>query len=284
MSPTLRLPIAVLTLAAVAPLNTRAANLKSETLTEWEAYVKAAGERIQSRLASDHAFLWVDESKDRMAKVRKGEIVVSPAAPKIPKKVPSGLIHDWIGGAFLPNVTIADVLPVVRDYEHYKEFYHPNVIASRTVSLGDSEDRFSMMLVNKSFFEKTALDSEYRSSYTRVNERRLAGVSQTTRIQEVVQYGAAGQHTLPEDEGTGLIWRLFSASRFEERDGGVYIEVEAIALSRDIPAALRALAEPIVRRVSRDSLITALKQTETAVRAAVAENHNGAEASLGSSR
>jgi len=43
----------------------------------------------------------------------------------------------------------------------------------------------------------------------------------------------------PEGEGTGLIWR-----RFEERDGGVYVEVEAIALSRDVPASLRWLVEP----------------------------------------
>jgi hypothetical protein len=46
----------------------------------------------------------------------------------------------------------------------------------------------------------------------------------------------------------------------------VYIELEAIALSRDIPAALRWAVEPIVRRVSRSSLDTSLQQTKDAVR------------------
>ena len=64
----------------------------------------------------------------------------------------------------------------------------------------------------------------------------------------------------------GLIWRVHSITHFEERDGGVYIEVEAIALSRDIPAVLRWVVDPIVRRVSRASLATSLQQTEAAVR------------------
>lgn len=50
-----------------------------------------------------------------------------------------------------------------------------------------------------------------------------------------------------------------------EGEGGVYFEVEAIALSRDIPAMLRLMVEPVVRRVSRNSLATALRQTQEAV-------------------
>jgi hypothetical protein len=41
--------------------------------------------------------------------------------------------------------------------------------------------------------------------------------------------------------------------------------LEAIALSRDIPAAFRLLVTPIVRRVSRDSLGTSLHQTKVAL-------------------
>jgi hypothetical protein len=69
-----------------------------------------------------------------------------------------------------------------------------------------------------------------------------------------------------EGEGNGLIWRLFSLARYVERDGGVYLELEAIGLSRDIPASLRWLVAPIVRRISRGSLSTSLRQTRDAVR------------------
>ncbi len=257
-------------LVLVPPSMAATVTLKPETVQAWDEYIRIADARIQRRLDPGATFLRIDEEPALAAKARKKGMVVFPAVPHIPRKVPSGLIHDWIAAAFLPNVTIQDVLPIVRNYGRYKEFYHPNVIESRAIETGGSLDRFSIVLMNRALFSKIALDSDYEASYVRVDEKRMYSVSRTTRIREIAEYGLAGQHTLPEDEGTGLIWRLYSALRFEERDGGLYIEVEAIALSRDIPAAVRWAAEPIVRRVSRDSLTTALHQTEDAVHSAAA--------------
>lgn len=119
--------------------------------------------------------------------------------------------------------------------------------------------------MNRSVISKTALDGDFETSYVRVDDHRWYSISTATRIQEIENYRTAQQHTLPENEGTGLIWRLSSITLFEEREGGVYIELEAIALSRDIPLSLRWIATPIVRRVSRNSLITSLQQTADAV-------------------
>ena len=85
-------------------------------------------------------------------------------------------------------------------------------------------------------------------------------------MQEIRHYGRPDQQELPPDQGSGYIWRLYSVARFEERDGGVYIELEAIALSRDIPVGVRWLVDPIVRRVSRNTLLISLQQMEQAVR------------------
>jgi hypothetical protein len=70
----------------------------------------------------------------------------------------------------------------------------------------------------------------------------------------------------PKNEIELAVVKLYSIVRYEERDGGVYLELEAIALSRDIPAALRWMIEPIVRKVSRPSLVMSLEQTAEAVR------------------
>jgi ABC-type transporter Mla MlaB component len=250
----------------LAPTRTFAADLKPETIQTWEAYIKAVGERDQGRLVSGSPFLAIDETPDQAARLRAGEIVVSPVGPHVPLKVPSGLIHDWAGDAFLPNVTIPDVLRVVRDYGRYKNIYQPGVLDSKPTATSEAEDRFSLLLMNKSVIAKTALDSDYRSSYTRLDDQHWFSVTEATRIQEVAEYGASSQHTLPANQGTGLIWRLYSVTRFQERDGGVYVEVEAIALSRDVPASLRWLVDPIVRRISRSSLVTSLQQTGDAVR------------------
>jgi hypothetical protein len=248
-----------------SPVASSAATLKPETLSSWEEYVRAATARMQERLNSNAPFLGIDEEPDRAAQLRSGEILVSPVGPHVPERVPSGLIHHWMGAAFIPNATLRNVLPVVRDYGHYKEIYHPAVIDSKAVTKSDSEDRFSMLLMNRSIILRTALDSDYRSTFFRVNDHRMYSISEATRIREIAGYGTDRQHELAEDEGSGIIWRIHSITRFEERDGGVYVEVEVMALSRDVPLSLRWMVDPIVRRISRESLLISLRQTQDAV-------------------
>ncbi|HTA72591.1 MAG TPA: hypothetical protein VK776_30135 [Bryobacteraceae bacterium] len=250
----------------LCPVVVYGASLEPTTLKAWEEYLESANTRMDLRLSTGKSFLWVDEETDRLQRVRAGEIVVSPVGPQNPKRVPSGLIHDWVGAAFIPGATLPDVLQVVRNYDQYKDLYQPTVIESRVIDTSETKDRFSMVLIHKSTFLKTALDADYETRYVHVDDRRVYSISRATRIQEVDEYGTPAQRTLQQDEGRGIIWRLFSITRYAERDGGVYLELEAIGLSRDIPASLRFLVEPIVRRVSRASLATSLLQTEQAVR------------------
>ena len=248
------------------PATIHAARLEPITSKQWEEYVESASMRMEQRLSPGKTFLWVDEIPDRLAKVRAGDVVVSPVGPQNPKRVPSGLIHDWVGAVFIAHATLRDVLDVVNDYARYKDWYQPTVIDSKVITTSKTTDRFRMLLVNRSLLLKTAFDTDYESCYVHVDDRRGYSVFRTTRVQEIEEYGAATQHTLHEGEGSGIIWRLFGIARYIERDGGVYIELEAIGLSRDIPASLRWIVEPIVRRVSRGSLSTSLRQTANAVR------------------
>jgi hypothetical protein len=260
---------AVLTLFPFLP-SIDAATLKPETKAAWDAYLEEANAAMQARLQPGAHFLWIDDEPDRAENIRKKGPYISPVGPHIPKKVPSGLIHDWLGVGFIPNVKIEDLLLIVRDYDRYKEIYRPGVLDSASRSTDGVKDLFFLRLANRSVVAKTALDTECEASYFRVDDRHWYGVSNTIQIREVDKFGTPEQHTLPEDEGTGLIWRLSSITRLEERDGGVYAELEAIALSRDIPAAFRLFVTPIVRRVSRDSLATSLHQTKVALDASMA--------------
>lgn len=255
---------AILILLRVHP-SIGAATLKPEAKAAWDAYLQAANDAMQARLQPGAHFLWLDDEPDRREDVRTKGPYIAPMSRDIPRKVPHGLIHDWLGVGFVPDAKIEDILMVVRDYDHYKEIYHPGVIDSMSRSSDGVKDLFFMRLVNKSVVAKTALDAECEVSYIRVDDQHWYGISNTTRIVELDKFGTPEQRTLPEDVGTGLIWRLSSITRLEERDGGVYAELEAIALSRDIPAALRLFVTPIVRRVSKDSLATSLHQTKVAI-------------------
>ncbi|HXA64275.1 MAG TPA: hypothetical protein VNV82_03935 [Bryobacteraceae bacterium] len=245
--------------------SSEAATLKPETKEAWDAYLQEANAAMQARLQPGAHFLWLDDEPSRAEDIRTKGPYIAPVGPHIPKKVPSGLIHDWLGVGFVPNAKIEDILRVVRDYDRYKQIYQPGVIDSLSHSTDGVKDLFFMRLANRSVVAKTALDTECEASYFRVDDRRWYSVSNTIHIQEVDKFGTPGQRILSEDHGTGLIWRLSSITRLEERDGGVYAELEAIALSRDIPAAFRLLVTPIVRRVSRDSLATSLHQTKVAI-------------------
>ena len=103
-------------------------------------------------------FLAIDALPGEAAKLRQGDIIASPAASNVPVKVPAGLIHDWTGAIFIPNAALRDVLQVVRDYGQYETVYHPNVVSAKPLETSEWEDRFSMVVMNKSFFAKSALD------------------------------------------------------------------------------------------------------------------------------
>jgi hypothetical protein len=258
--------VSALALAAlVFPVQAHAATLRSETVAAWNDYLQKANVHLQDRVRPGGAFLWTFENVNRAARVRGGEIVAAPAPGPNPRKVPGGLIHHWIGAVFVPNTKLDDMVVVARAYDHYKEFYPPSVIDSKLIARNGADDKFSMQLMNKALFLKTAVDADYQSTNVRLDDRRFYSISRTTRVQEIEELGQRGEHRIPEGEGGGLIWKLYSIARFEQRDAGVYVELEAVALSRDIPVVLRFLVDPIVQRVSRNTLLTSLQQTKDAV-------------------
>jgi hypothetical protein len=242
-----------------------AIELNGPTVEAWEEYLRGAGARMEARLDSGKPFLWVDEAADRALRVRNGEIVVAPLVGHGTKTVPNGLIHDWIGAVFIPNTTIEGLLSVVHDYDRYKEIYQPVVRESRSLEAGTADQEFSMLWQRHVLFVNAAMQGRYRGHDHVVDAHRGYSVVEGDSIQEVKEYGHPSEHLLPPDTGSGFIWRIHSISRFEERDGGVYLEVEALALTRDIPGSLRWMVSPVVNRLSISSLTTTLTQTRQAV-------------------
>ncbi len=261
---TVRTALTAALLIMVGALRSQASELSAETVRAWDEYTHRLNARVTAS-AHAKAFLWTDESPDRLRLVREGEVLVASVGEN-PKVVPHGLIHHWIGAMFLPDVRLEDVLKVVRDYDRYKEVYAPNVLDSRVLHRADTDDVFSLLLMNKALVGKVALHAEFRTCYESVDKNRWYSVGYSTRIREIEEYGQAAQHELRQDTGHGFVWRLYNVSRFEQRDGGVYVELEGAALSRDVPAMLRWLVSPAIRNVSRSSMLVSLQKTQHAVR------------------
>ena len=252
-------------LLMIGSLGSQGSELNGETLRAWNEYTQALDVRVATA-ARAKSFLWIDQSPDRIRRVREAEVLVAPVGEN-PKLVPHGLIHHWIGAMFLPDAVLEDVLKVVRDYDRYKDVYAPNVLDSKLLQQAGTDDVFSLVLLNKAVVAKVALHAEFRNSYQALDKNRSYSVGHSTRIREIEEYGQPDQRDLAPNTGHGFIWRLYSVSRFEQRDGGVYVEVEGVALSRDVPSMVRWLVGPVIRNVSRSSMLVSLQKTEEAVRA-----------------
>ena len=70
---------------------------------------------------------------------------------------------------------------------------------------------------------------------------------------------------MPSEEH-GFLWRLNTYWSYEERDGGLYMQVESVSLTRAIPTGLGWAVGPFVESVPRESLEFTLRAACNALR------------------
>jgi len=221
---------------------------------------------MEQTLAPAGTFLWSDANPEKTEKVREGKILAQFWAGRGPAKVPNGLIHDWIGAAFVPGATIDETLSLIQDYDNHKNIYQPEVIASRLVSCHNGDFQIYLRLLKKKIIT-VVLDTDHEVHYRSLDRSRWLCRSYTTRVAEVENPGSPEEKVLPADTGHGFLWRLYSYWRFEERDGGVCIECRAISLTRDVPFGLGWAIEPIIQKLPEESLVKTLEATRRALQA-----------------
>lgn len=257
-------PVLVLAACLLAsPANVSASDLKPETVKAFDDYIRRTEARLRDQV-SNGRFLWVDQESGRQQQLREAKILTEPLGQESEHKVPNGLVHDWMGAIFLPGATVERVIRLVQDYEHHAEIYRPEVVGSRVIEHHGGDYRVFLRLKKKKVLT-VVLNTEHAVHYERLDETSWQSRSYSTRIAEVENAGKSSERELPVGQGHGFLWRLDSFWRFQERDGGVYVECEAISLTRDVPTGLGWLIDPIVRELPRESLIHTLQATHNAL-------------------
>jgi len=197
-------------------------------------------------------------------KLRGGEVRIDPGST--PPDIAGGMIQDWRGALFLPHASIQKVKMVLQDYENYKQFYKPEVIESKQLAhQGDEYDVF--LRLRKKQVLTVVLNTEYHVHYSQPDPRRMYVVSRSTRIAEVKDSERSLATEEPVGHDFGFLWRLNSYWQFEEADSGVYAELRAISLSRDVPAGLRWMIKGFVAKFPKESMLNTLRGTKAAVEA-----------------
>ncbi len=250
----------LLTLAYAAP----AAELKQETIDAFNHYIRAAEARLAERVRGPKNFLWLDDSAGRRAHARNGDVVIEPAADGPMTEIPGGLIHDWIGAVFIPGVTLSRTLNLIQDYDRHQQFYQPEVIGSKLLHRDAHDFKVRLRLLKKKVLT-VVLNTEHEVRYFPLDPRRAHSRSYSTKIAQVVNAGRRAERELPPGRDDGFLWRLYTYWRFQERDGGVYIECEAVSLTRGIPFGAGWIVKTIVNDLPRESLTATLANTRKAL-------------------
>jgi hypothetical protein len=260
----------VLLLAA----RTSTAELKPATVAAFERYVRATEARIATEVQSDRSFLYVDGLPDAIRRTRLGELASGRLVIERlrteengkPLDAPDGLIHHWLGLAFVPGGTAAAAVALLQDYDRHDEIYQPAIAQSRILEQSGDTLRVFLRFFMKKVISVT-VNSEHVARFTRVNAGRAYSQIVSTRVQEVRDVGTPSEQELPVGNGGGYLWRINSYWRFLERDAGVYIQCESVSLSRDVPFGLGWVVGPFVTSIPRDSLTFTLETTRKALAA-----------------
>lgn len=252
-----------------------ATDLEPKTVEAFDRYVAVAEAQIDRELSRGQPYLRVESlPPDRRAatdaQLRAGQVLIErlDATGKSdrgkPILVPGGMIHHWIGTVFIPGATLAQTLSLEEDYDHQQQHFHPDVMRSRILRHDGNDFTIELRLYKKKVIS-TVLETEHEVHYTVVDATHAWSRSQSIRIQEVDNPGEPDERLEPEGHDRGLLWRMNTYWRFEQKDGGTYVECQSISLTRDIPAGLGWLIGPYVNSVPRESLDFTLQTTRAAV-------------------
>lgn len=264
---------AILTIsAAFAPRPSLGTQLTAETARAFDKYVAAKEARASRELAGRNSFLYIDTPAESqrvhaLASLKAGQILVQrdgQCDTTVCTHIPGGLIHDWIGIVFIPGISLSQALATLQDYDRDATFYPGEVVRSKLLS--HSGNNFHIYLRLKQVHIITVvLDTEYAVHYQRLDSTHARAISHSTRIAEVDHAGTTGEREAPVGNDHGFLWRLNSYWRFYQADGGVYVQVDAVSLTREVPTGLGWLIGSFIESIPESSLRSTLAETRSAL-------------------
>ena len=238
------------------------AELQSRTAAAYEKYI-AEFQQAFIQHSNSEAFL-EHASPSQMERLRRGEILWSPGKDSGIMEVPDGLIHHWRAAIYVPGVTLAAVLDKARDYSNYHTVY-TWVIGSELIAHEGDRSRSFFRMKRSAGAVTGVLDLWIVTDYRSIRADRATSIANVECVRQVEHAGERRERRLPRGTGNGYLWRANTLSKYLERDGGVYIELDTLGLTRDFPPLLKWVIEPVARRLGRASAADSLRSLNRAV-------------------
>lgn len=230
------------------------------------AYVAQVEQRLAHQHASAAGFLVTSGlGSQAEQRLRRGELIVEELTPSPGPALPGAMLHHWRATAFAPGATMADLDRLLRGFSAYPRIYAPQVEQARI--LGQQGDRMqATMRVRQHHVLTVVLDTDYDVTFGRLDARHGYSLARSTRVAEIADAGEKTEHALSPADDHGFLWRQNTYWSYEERDGGLYLQIESVSLTRSIPTGLGWAVRPFVQSVPRESLEFTLRSTVNALR------------------
>ena len=222
-------------------------------------------ERVEAQAAARHRSADGFLAPTDFARLRRGELIVEQQTTGAGAELPEALLHDWRGAAFIPGGKAADFERLMKDFNAYPRVYSPQVLSSHVIE--NDGDHFQVtMRVRQKHVLTVVMDTAYDVTFRRLDAEHGFSISRSTQIAEIDAPGTPHERALNPGEEHGFLWRMNTYWSCEERDGGLYIEIESVSLSRSIPVGLGWAIGPFIESVPRDSLEFTLRATRDALK------------------
>lgn len=231
--------------------------------------------KVEARLAQEHEtaagfVAGVHGNAGPDARLRRGEPVIEKLSPADGGGLAGAMLHDWRGTAFVPGAKAAEFERMLREFNEYPRRFAPQVLQARVVT-AEGDRMQAWMRVRQKHVITVTLDSTYDVVFGQLDAAHRFSISRSTRIDEMRDGEVAGagtreEHALSAGENHGFLWRLNTYWSWEERDGGLYVQIESVSLTRSIPTGLGWAVGPFVESVPRESLEFTLRAACAALR------------------
>ena len=225
----------------------------------FNVYVGGVEARLGVQHSSASAFLAAEDS----GRMRGGDVVVEQVAPV--GGLPGALLHHWRGTGFVAGGKAADFERLLKDFKAYPKDFAPQVLEAKV--LGQDGDRLrGWMRVRQKHVITVVMDTTYDIAFGQLDGSHGYSISESTRVDEIDGAGTSVERRLSAKEEHGFLWRLNTYWSYEERDGGLYLQIEAVSLTRAIPTGLGWAIRPYVESIPRESLEFTLRSACNAIR------------------
>jgi len=235
---------------------------------EFESYVGSLEARLARQHSSPDTYLALISLEgalrsDAERKLVAGAIRIEPVNGGS-WQVNGGLLHHWRAVEFVPDASLKDMLALLQGHNDLSRYYSPEVVSSRALADNGAMTTIAMRL-KKERVITVVLDAEFQVESGLAGSGRGYSFSRSTHIWQIDQPGTPRERRLAEGADNGFLWRLNSYWSFEQRSNGLFIECEAVSLTRRVPTGLGWLIMPIVGTLPRDSLQFTLTATKNAL-------------------